>query len=235
MDSKLFNINRRNFLKGSFASLVFSSFGLYGFELMNPTRPYKIGLIGTGWYGKSDLFKMIQVTRVEVIALCDVDKKQLSSAADLVSKRQNSLKKPLLYNDYREMLSENKFDIILIGTPDHWHALQAIAALESGAHVYLQKPISVDVIEGEAVVAAAKKYNKVVQVGLQRRSTPHLIEAKEQIIKGKYVLQFKLTLLVLVGELFSFSDAAISAETGQPIVTAQPIADLAAWLESVQE
>ena len=184
MDSKLFNINRRNFLKGSFASLVFSSFGLYGFELMNPTRPYKIGLIGTGWYGKSDLFKMIQVTRVEVIALCDVDKKQLSSAADLVSKRQNSLKKPLLYNDYREMLSENKFDIILIGTPDHWHALQAIAALESGAHVYLQKPISVDVIEGEAVVAAAKKYNKVVQVGLQRRSTPHLIEAKEQIIKA---------------------------------------------------
>lgn len=184
MDSKLFNINRRNFLKGSFASLVFSSFGLYGFELMNPTRPYKIGLIGTGWYGKSDLFKMIQVTRVEVIALCDVDKKQLSSAADLVSKRQNSFKKPLLYNDYREMLSENKFDIILIGTPDHWHALQAIAALESGAHVYLQKPISVDVIEGEAVVAAAKKYNKVVQVGLQRRSTPHLIEAKEQIIKA---------------------------------------------------
>ncbi len=80
------------------------------------------------------------------------------------------------------MLAENKFDIILIGTPDHWHALQTIAAIKAGANVYVQKPISVDVIEGEAMVAAARKYNKVVQVGTQRKSTPHLIEAKKNII-----------------------------------------------------
>jgi predicted dehydrogenase len=80
------------------------------------------------------------------------------------------------------MLSKHDLDIVLIGTPDHWHALQAIAALEAGAHVYLQKPISVDVLEGEAVLAAASKYNRVVQVGLQRRSTPHLIEAKKNIV-----------------------------------------------------
>ena len=80
------------------------------------------------------------------------------------------------------MLAENKLDIVLIGSPDHWHALQAIEAIKSGAHVYVQKPISVDVLEGEAMVAAARKYNKVVQVGTQRKSTPHLINAKKRIV-----------------------------------------------------
>jgi len=80
------------------------------------------------------------------------------------------------------MLVEKDLDIVLIGSPDHWHALQAIDAMKAGAHVYLQKPISVDVLEGEAVVAAAKKYNKVIQVGTQRKSTPHLIDAKKQVV-----------------------------------------------------
>jgi predicted dehydrogenase len=80
------------------------------------------------------------------------------------------------------MLAESKPDIVLIGTPDHWHALQTIAAIQAGAHVYVQKPISVDVLEGEAMLAAARKYNKVVQVGTQRRSTPHLIDAKKHIV-----------------------------------------------------
>ena len=71
---------------------------------------------------------------------------------------------------------------MVIGSPDHWHALQAIEAMKSGAHVYLQKPISVDVIEGEAIVAAARKYKRICQIGTQRRSTPHLISAKKQII-----------------------------------------------------
>src|SRR5438046_5482311 len=80
------------------------------------------------------------------------------------------------------MLSENQLDIVLVGTPDHWHALTAIEAMKAGAHVYVQKPISVDVIEGEAMVAAARKYNRVVQVGTQRRSTPHLLDAKKKIV-----------------------------------------------------
>jgi len=99
-----------------------------------------------------------------------------------VSQRQKSGKTPKLYSDYRKMLAENKLDIVLIGTPDHWHALQTIDAIKSGANVYVQKPISVDVMEGEAMVAAARKYNKVVQVGTQRKSTPHLIDAKKNIV-----------------------------------------------------
>jgi predicted dehydrogenase len=175
-------INRRHFLQGSFAALVASTFGLYGFDLMNPTRPYRVGLIGCGWYGKSDLFRLLQVTQVEVISICDVDQHQLQEAALLIQQRQNAKKTPKVYTAYQKMLDENELDIVIIGTPDHWHALQAIAAMQAGAHVYLQKPISVDVVEGEAVLAAAKKYNRIVQVGLQRRSTPHLMEAKEQIV-----------------------------------------------------
>jgi len=81
------------------------------------------------------------------------------------------------------MLKEKDLDIVLVGTPDHWHALTMIAALEAGADVYVQKPISVDVVEGQAMLAAARKHNRVVQVGTQRRSTPHLIEARDNIVK----------------------------------------------------
>lgn len=177
-----FAIDRRRFLKGATATLALTALQANGMDLMSPSQPMSVALIGTGWYGKSDLFRLIQVAPVEVVALCDVDKNQLEGAAKLVSQRQKSKKTPKLYGDYRKMLAENKLDIVLIGTPDHWHALQAINAVKAGAHVYVQKPISVDVIEGEAMVAAARKYNKVVQVGTQRKSTPHLIDAKKNIV-----------------------------------------------------
>lgn len=179
---KTFNINRRHFLKGATASLALSTFGAYGLDLVNPQKAWRVGLIGTGWYGKSDLFRLIQVAPVEVVALCDVDRNMLGAAGKLVSQRQKSGKTPKLYGDYRKMLTENELDIVLVGTPDHWHALNMIDAVKSGAHVYVQKPISVDVAEGEAMVAAARKYNRVVQVGTQRKSTPHLIDAKKNIV-----------------------------------------------------
>ncbi len=177
------NIHRRSLLKGATASVVLAALHASGIPFIFETdKIYRVGLIGTGWYGKSDLFRLIQVSPVEVVALCDVDKNLLSEAALMVSQRQKSRKKPRLYTDYQKMLVENGLDIVLIGTPDHWHALQCIDAIKAGAHVYVQKPISVDVMEGEAMVAAARKYNKVVQVGTQRRSTPHLIEAKKNIV-----------------------------------------------------
>jgi predicted dehydrogenase len=181
-----FNINRRRFLKGTAASLALTALGASGMDIINPLKTPRVALIGTGWYGKNDLFRLIQVAPVDVVALCDVDRKQLAEAAAMVSQRLKSGKTPRLYNDYRKMLSENELDIVLIGTPDHWHALQAIEAMKAGANVYVQKPISVDVMEGEAMVAAARKYNRVVQVGTQRRSTPHLIEAKKNIVDAGF-------------------------------------------------
>jgi len=176
------SMKRRNFIKGATASLLLSSIGTYGFEYFKDEKPKRVGLIGAGWYGTSDLFKLIQVANVEVIALCDVDQNFLSEVSKLVAQRQKSGNVPKLYGDYRKMLEKKDLDIVLIGSPDHWHALQCIEALKAGAHVYVQKPISVDVIEGEAMVVAARKYNRVVQVGTQRKSTPHLIDVKKQII-----------------------------------------------------
>src|ERR1044072_4857469 len=143
----------------------------------------RVGLIGTGWYGKADLLRLIQVAPVEVVSLCDVDKRMLAEAAAMVAERQASRKTPRTYSDYRAMLKEKDLDIVLIATPDHWHALPMIAAVEAGADVYVQKPISLDVIEGQAMVAAARKHNRVVQVGTQRRSTPHIIDARDSIIR----------------------------------------------------
>ncbi|MEM9918427.1 MAG: Gfo/Idh/MocA family oxidoreductase [Bacteroidota bacterium] len=177
-----FHINRRRFLKNASASLAFSVLGAPGLDLLFREKPLRVGLIGTGWYGKSDLFRLIQVANVEVVSLCDVDRQLLGEAATLVSQRQKSGKQPRTYGDYRKMLAEKDLDIVLIGTPDHWHALQAIESIKAGAHVYLQKPISVDVLEGEAILAAARQHNRVVQIGTQRRSTPHLTDAKAKIV-----------------------------------------------------
>jgi predicted dehydrogenase len=179
-----FNINRRRFIKGAAASLALTSFGAYGLDIIYPEKAYRVALVGSGWYGKSDLFRLIQVSPVEVVGIADVDANMLKGAAELVATRQKSRKKPPVFSDYKKMLSETKPDIVLIGSPDHWHALQAIDSIKAGAHVYLQKPISVDVREGEAILDAARKHNRVVQIGTQRRSTPHLIDAKKNIVEA---------------------------------------------------
>lgn len=177
-----FNISRRRFLQTASASFAFAALGAHGVELVQRSR--RVALIGAGWYGKSDLFRLIQVAPVEVVAVCDPDRNMLSAAAALVGKRQRSGKVPPTYTDYRKLLKEHQPEIVLIGSPDHWHALQMNAAVEAGADVYVQKPISVDVLEGEAMVAAARKHKRVVQVGTQRKSTPHLIDVKKRVIEA---------------------------------------------------
>lgn len=174
-------MNRRKFLEVGAAGLALSAFPRFAAEFADQKK--RVGLIGPGWYGKCDLFRLIQVAPVEVVSLCDVDKRMLSEAAEMVAARQLSKKKPRIYSDYREMLKEKDLDLVLIETPDHWHALPMIAACQAGIDVWVQKPISVDVVEGQAMLAAARKYKRVVQVNTQRRSTPHLVEARDTIIK----------------------------------------------------
>ena len=179
-------MNRRRFLQMSglgCAALALTKFPAFATELADQKK--RVGLIGSGWYGKVDLLRLIQVAPVEVVSLCDVDKRMVSEAADIVAERQLSKKKPRTYGDYREMLKEKDLDVVLIGTPDHWHALPMIAAAQAGADIYVQKPIGVDVVECQAMLAAARKHGRVVQVGTQRRSTPHLFEARDLIQEGR--------------------------------------------------
>ncbi|MCP4195222.1 MAG: Gfo/Idh/MocA family oxidoreductase [Planctomycetaceae bacterium] len=176
-------MDRRNFLQLGAAGLAMTAAQTHAAEVAAESKP-RVGLIGCGWYGKCDLFRLLQVAPVEVVSLCDVDREMLSHAAEMVASRQRSKKRPRTYGDYRKMLAEKDLDIVLIGTPDHWHALPMIEAVKSGADVFVQKPIGVDVVEGQAMVAAARKYDKVVQVGTQRRSTPHIAQAREEIIQS---------------------------------------------------
>jgi len=182
-------MDRRQFLSASVAGLASAAFAPAQSGARSESQDFdkakkrRVGIIGPGWYGKSDLLRLIQVAPVEVVSMCDVDKTMLSEAVDLVASRQASKKKPRTYADYRKMLAEKDLDIVLIDTPDHWHALPMIEAVQKGMDVWVQKPIGVDVLECEAMVAAARKYNRVVQVGMQRRSTPHLIEARDRFIR----------------------------------------------------
>src|SRR3977135_79860 len=114
---------RREFLKTGFASAAtFAALQSRAFAAAGEEHP-RVALIGCGWYGKTDLFHLIQVAPVNVVALADVDSHMLSTAADLVADRQESKKKPTTYADYRELLAKEKPEIVLVATPDHWHCL----------------------------------------------------------------------------------------------------------------
>ncbi len=176
-------MNRRRFLQtGGAAALALSGLNRYS-DILADSR-LRVGVIGSGWYGKSILFRLFQVAPIDVVSLCDVDSAMLQDAGERVAAKQDSRKTPRLYGDYRKMLAEKDLEVVIVATPDHWHALPMIAAVEAGADVYVEKPISVDVVEGQAMLAAARKHGRTVQVNMQRRSTPHLIEARDEIVRA---------------------------------------------------
>jgi predicted dehydrogenase len=115
----------------------------------------------------------------EVVGLCDVDDRQITATADKVSTVTRDT--PRRYRDYRELLAKEKPEIVIVATPDHWHALPTIAAVNAGAHVYVEKPIAHTIGEGQAMVRAARGANRVVQVGTHRRTSPHSINPTTRI------------------------------------------------------
>lgn len=151
------------------------------FAASSGSRP-KVGLIGCGWFGGVNLENFTRNAEIEVISLADPNKKALEKTLATVAKYQTGT--PKTFANYRDMLASAKHDIILIATPDHWHALPAIEAIQAGADLYLEKPIGVDVIEGEALVAAARKHNRVVQINTQRRSNPVYHELRDKYIRS---------------------------------------------------
>jgi len=174
-------MQRRHFLQSASAAASVAAIGSGAYAAASDAKR-RVGLIGAGWYGKCDLLQLLNIEPVEVVSLCDVDSQMLTESADLVATSEASQPRPRTYSDYREMLAEKDLDIVLVDTPDHWHALPMIAAVDAGADVWVQKPTAVDVRESQAMLQAARRQERVVQVGTQRRSTPHLIEAKQRVI-----------------------------------------------------
>ncbi len=142
---------------------------------------FTVGIIGSGWWAGNHIKYFNKYSNARFVSISDPNQKALESTAANIKNLQG--KAPKSYHHYRDMLEAQDHDLIIIATPDHWHALPAIEAMQSGADLMLEKPISVDVIEGEALVAASEKYKSVVQVNLQRRSNPIYKEVEEQYLK----------------------------------------------------
>lgn len=172
-------MNRRSFIKNS--GLTISALPLY--SATRRKGKYRIALIGSGWWGMNILTEAIAYGNCKVVGLCDVDQFALRDAKTKVGQLNGD--KPKTFVDYRECINKTKPDIVIIGTPDHWHALPAIEAMNAGAHVYLEKPIGHTIGEGQAMLRTARKQNRVVQVDTHRRVSPHNISGIDFLRSGK--------------------------------------------------
>ncbi len=179
-------------------------------------RKLRTALIGSGWWGKNILKEAMASGRCATVALVDVDANVLEVAADQVEGLSGE--KPTCYRDYREMLAKEKPDIVIIATPDHWHALHTIESLRAGAHVFVEKPTGHTVNESRAMLKAARESGRVVQVGLHRRIGPHHVQGMEFLKSGA------------VGEVGMVRLFAHSAGTGpETAVANEPVPEGMDW------
>ena len=180
--------NRRDFLKHSLMTgaglmamphLVFSSA-----QKVAPSDKIKIGLIGCNGMGFSDLTAFLGNKECECIALADIDQSVLDRRKADTEKLQGSKVKNV-YKDWRKVIDNKDVDIVIVGTPDHWHCIQMVAACQAGKDVYLEKPIGSTIEECNVMLRAAQKYNTVVQVGQWQRSDPHWQDAVDFVRSGQ--------------------------------------------------
>ncbi len=155
-------IARRRFMSAATASLLAAPYILRGADA---GRKYRTALIGCGWWGKNILKEAVASGRVQVTSLCDVDETALEVAGDQINDLSGD--KPKAFKDFRELLEKDKPEIVIIATPDHWHALTTIAALKAGAHVYVEKPPALDAAQYRAVCEVQRR-----RTATQYRTSP---------------------------------------------------------------
>jgi predicted dehydrogenase len=149
----------------------------------DPNDKIVLALIGAGGQGRSNMRGLMNKPNVEIAVVCDPDTTHMAQAAKMVEDKFG--KRPQEIKDFRKVLEMKDIDGVIIATPDHWHALPMILACQAGKDVHVEKPISHNIMEGRAMVTAANKYKKVVQVNTWQRSRPHFIDAINYIRSGK--------------------------------------------------
>ncbi|MBX2898515.1 MAG: Gfo/Idh/MocA family oxidoreductase [Cyclobacteriaceae bacterium] len=175
-------LNRRTFIRQS--ALAGAGLLLYAPTIGRTSIADKliVGVMGTNSRGHYLARMYAQLPNVEVGYICDVDETVVQRTVADIEKLTG--KKPRPFKDVRKLLEEKDLDALVIAAPDHWHAPAALLALKAGKHVYIEKPCSHNPAEGEILSAAAEKYNRVVQMGNQRRSFPKVMEAMQQLHAG---------------------------------------------------
>jgi predicted dehydrogenase len=143
----------------------------------------RVGLIGANGMGFNDLTSFLKNPEIECAAICDIDRNVLTNRTNDLIKL--GFPKPKLYVDYRKMLENKDIDVAIIGTPDHWHCLILVDALEAGKHAYVEKPIGNSITEINIMQKAVQKHKKIVQVGQWQRSQPHFVDAVNYLKSGK--------------------------------------------------
>lgn len=172
--------NRREFMKGTGAlALAATSVACVtgpASRVIGANDRIGMGLIGCGGRGRGVSMQFAASGRIEFLGVCDVFDKRREQAKTAFAKNAKE------YGDHRKLLDDPKIDAVYIATPDHWHAAIAIDALNAGKHVYCEKPLTYAIEEGIGIIKAARLNDRVCQVGMQQRSGPHYIEAKEKFM-----------------------------------------------------
>lgn len=184
-------LKRRDFLKSTSTAFAAASvLGLTPWEAIANERrrvPFSdkinVGVIGINGMGWADLQSMMKIAQVNPVAVCDVDQNVIGKRVGELDKM--GVKKIQTHRDYRKLLDDKDIDVVIIGTPDHWHCLQMVDACAAGKDVYVEKPIGNSIEECNVMVAAQKKYNRAVQVGQWQRSMPHFVDALNYLRTGK--------------------------------------------------
>ncbi len=182
-------LTRRAFLGNSSRAAAGIAAGLTAGTLLRDARAadenetFTVALIGCGGMGRYKLGNFMETKQCKVAAVCDVDPAQMEAAAKAVADKLGNV--PEKIADYRKVLDNKDIHIVIIGTPDHWHAAPMMAAVAAGKDVYCEKPCCHNIREGRLMVDAARKYKRVVQVGTHQRSMPHIQEAREFVRGGK--------------------------------------------------
>ena len=150
---------------------------------IGPNDKINVALVGCGGMGRYKFNNFMDTKQCNVLAVCDIDDSHMALASEDVKKKLNTT--PLMVKDYRKVMDMKDVDVVIIGTPDHWHAIPMITACAAGKDVYCEKPCCHNIREGRAMVDAAKKFGRIVQVGTHQRSMPHIQAAREFVQSGK--------------------------------------------------
>ena len=176
--------SRRSFLASAAVGTAVPMSAASASRVLGANDRIRLGLIGCGGMGRGDLTDMLRAGKTEAVALCDIDKSQMARTQERVVAPFDQTAE-LQTQDFRRVLERNDIDAVIVATPDHWHAIPTVEACKAGMDVYIEKPLAMTVWEGRQMVDAARKYDRVVQMGTQQRSGAQYRDAKEYVDSGK--------------------------------------------------